>query len=699
MTEESFTAPPPSARGTHNHGPPATADVDVFVSYASQDRPLADAVVETLEQNGIRCWIAPRDVTPGSHYADGIILAISGAKILVLILSGSALGSKHVGKEVERASAKGRPIIALRTDASPLTPGFEYFLSESHWIDVGAGGIPAVAAKLVEAIRRHLDSPIAPGADGGVAEDLQCHARLDRAAGRTATVLNKYWMVAVLVVISALFVGYFVVDKFWLGKHAASERPIAAVTSAVAPAESVISEKSVAVLPFVDMSEKKDEEYFADGTADEILNLLAKVPGLHVPARTSSFYFKGKSEDIPTIARRLLVANVLEGSVRKSGNRVRITVQLVRADNGYHLWSETYDRQLDDIFKVQDDIAGEVVKALKISLGANELPRAVATNNAEAHSLLLQADYLFDRETPDDLARAIGYFQQAIRSDPDFAPAWADLSQALTVTWQNGWLPNNRTFQQQREQALQAAERAIAIDPKLGDAHLALAFVRYAFDWDWAGVDAELAKARVFDPASSYPLQMAGTFAALRGHLNDALQFLEQATEKDPLNANAYLFRAIVYRVMGQFAEALTAARKVVELEPTASRSHTVLAETLLAIGQPDAALAEVEKESDPAYRAYTRARTYILVGRRADADAALAEFEKTFAADWAYAIASLHALRGEPDQAFLWLDRAYEQRDAGLVGTPSANIDPDLKSIRGDPRYKAFLRKMNLSE
>jgi TolB-like protein/Tfp pilus assembly protein PilF len=573
-------------------------------------------------------------------------------------------------------------------------------LSESQWIDVGAGGIPAVAAKLVEAVHRHLDSPIELRADTSMAEDLQPRGPIDpRAAGGAAIVLNKYRMVAVLIVVLALLVGYFVIDKFWLEKHAASGRSVAAVTSAVAPAESVISEKSVAVLPFVDMSEKKDEEYFADGTADEILNLLAKVPGLHVPARTSSFYFKGKSEDIPTIARRLLVANVLEGSVRKSGNRVRITVQLVKADNGYHLWSETYDRQLDDIFKVQDDIAGEVVKALKISLGANELPRAVATNNAEAHALLLQADYLFDRETPDDLARAIGYFQQAIRSDPDFAPAWADLSQALTVTWQNGWLANNRTFQQQREQALQAAERAIAIDPELGDAHLALAFVRYGFDWDWAGVDTELAKARAFDPASSYPLQMAGTFAALRGHLNDAQRFLEQATEKDPLNANAYLFRAIVYRVMGQFAEALTAARKVVELEPTASRSHTVLAETLLAIGQPDAALAEVEKESDPAYRAYARARTYILVGRRADADAALAEFEKTFAADWAYAIASLHALRDEPDEAFSWLDRAYQQRDGGLTGTPSVNVDPDLKSIRGDPRYKAFLRKMNLPE
>jgi len=300
---------------------------------------------------------------------------------------------------------------------------------------------------------------------------------------------------------------------------------------------------------------------------------------------------------------------------------------------------------------------------------------------------------------PDDNTRAIDYFQQAIRSDPNFAAAWAGLSQVLTVTWENGWLPNNRTFEQQREEALQAAERAIAIDPELGDAHLALAGVRYWFDRDWAGVDAELAKARALDPASTYALQVAGQFAALRGHLDDALQFFEQATEKDPLNSDAYLFRAVVYRATGQFTKALTDARKVVELAPTASRSHTVLAETLLAVGQPDAALAEAEKESDPGYRAYTLARTYYLMGRRADASIAVAMFEKTFAADWAYSIASLHALRGEPDQAFLWLDRAYQQRDTGLIGTPSVNIDPDLKSLRGDIRYKAFLHKMNLPE
>jgi TolB-like protein/Tfp pilus assembly protein PilF len=660
---------------------------DVFISYASQDAAVADSVVGALERAGLKCWIAPRDVVPGALYADEIVRAINEAKVVVLVLSEQAVASAHVGKEIERASSKRRRIVALRTDFVSLTRAFEYFLSESQWIDVGSGGIEAAGAKLVDAVRRHL-APVS-----AVEPSVPPERRTFDSKSATP---RRRWIAIASVAVLAIALAYFVVEKFWPSKQAASERPIAAATSAVAAAAPAISEKSVAVLPFVDMSEKKDQEYFADGMTEEVLDLLAKVPGLHVPARTSSFYFKGKSEDIPTIARRLLVTHVLEGSVRKSGNRVRITIQLVRADNGYHLWSETYDRTLDDIFKVQDEIAGEVVKALKVSLGANEVPRAVATKNPEAHALLLQAEYFLNRSTRDGLTKATGYYQQAIRLDPDSAPAWTGLSIALTLAWQNGWLPNDRTVQEQRAQALQAAERAIAIDPKFGAAHETLAEVRYWFDWNWAGVDAELEKARALDPASTW---IAGSLAELRGHLNEASRLWEQATENDPLNSDAYIYRAVIYYAMGQFTEALAAARKAVELSPTSSRSHTVLAQMLLAVGQRDAALAEVEKESDPEYRTYARARTYILIGRRANADAALAEFEKTLAADWAYEIAALHALRGEPDQAFLWLDRAYQQRNTGLIATPSIKIDPDMKNLHGDPRWKAFLHKIKLPE
>ncbi len=282
---------------------------DVFIGYASQDTAVANAIVETLETHGVRCWIAPRDVTPGSHYADGIMSAISGAKALVLVLSGSALTSKHVGKEVERASSKGRPIIALHTDAVPLTPAFEYFLSESQWIDVGVGGVAAVSGKLVEAVRRHLN-PTAPAEPSG-------HTAIP-AASRAAGKLRKKWTIAAAVAIVAGTLVWLLADRFWISKHVAEEKPVAAIASATVPAAPAIPEKSVAVLPFVDMSEKKDQEYFSDGLSEELIDMLTKIPDLRVPARTSSFYFKGKQATVADIAKALSVSHVLEGSVRKN---------------------------------------------------------------------------------------------------------------------------------------------------------------------------------------------------------------------------------------------------------------------------------------------------------------------------------------------------------------------------------------------
>jgi TolB-like protein/Tfp pilus assembly protein PilF len=496
-----------------------------------------------------------------------------------------------------------------------------------------------------------------------------------------------------IIAVLAIALSYFVIDKFWLSKHVTLAVKSTAADIKATPPVSVVAEKSIAVLPFADMSEKHDQEYFGDGMAEEILDLLAKIPGLHVPARTSSFYFKGKSEDIPTIARRLMVANVLEGSVRKSGNHVRVTVQLVRADNGYHLWSETYDRTLDDLFKVQDEIAGEVVKALKISLGATVVPRTAPTNNAEAHKLLLQAHFWLYRGTEVDTKKAASYYQQAIDIDPNFAEAWAGLSMALT----DESLSTKQAREHVNELASRAAERAIALDPKLADAHFALGMVRYFQDWDWAAANTEYELARSLDPGNSGALNNAGLLAAAHGRLSDALRLCEQAVARDPLNYFAYENLANTYYAMGRFTEALAAARKVVELAPTAPGSYATLAQMLLAAGQRDEALVEVEKESDPGSRAHALARTYIVLGRRGDADAALAVVEKKFAAEQAYDIAELHALRGDRDQAFSWLNRAYQQHDAGLIGAPPITVDPDMKNLHGDPRWEAFLRKMKL--
>jgi TolB-like protein len=668
-----------------------SATPDVFISYASPDSTVAEAVCEALERAGVTCWIAPRDVTPGASYAGQIIHAIDAARAIVLILSQNAGSSPHVLREVERSASKRHPIVSLRIDQAPLPEDFEYFLNTSHWLDASNGDTARAIPKLVSALRLAIQTPVVTPASTPAAHTVAPSTNAPQ-KNRTAIVMAS---------LIGLAIAGFAIDRLWVSSRRAAPNsvPTAAIpVPAPAPAAPAISEKSVAVLPFVDMSEKKDQEYFADGTAEEILDLLAKVPGLHVPARTSSFYFKGKSEDIPTIARRLMVAHVLEGSIRKSGNHVRVTVQLVRADNGYHVWSETYDRTLDDIFKVQDEIAGEVVRVLKISLGADELPRGVAAQNSEAHALVLQARFLGHRGGPDDWAKAVGYYQQAVQLDPNSAPAWAGLSKALAhIGLPFGGLQTGRLLQQAREPVLQAAERAIAIDAQLAEGHEALVLVRYYFDWDWAAAEAENEKIRTLDPAHTNALAFAGRFAALRGNLGGALALTEQAAAMDPLNSNVFAILAYCYYPLGRLTEAEANARKAIELSPTMPGVHTLLAQMLLARGNQDAALAEIEKDSDAGFRAYSLARTYAVLGRRAESLAALALVEKNFASNQADNIATVYALLAQPDQAFVWLERAYQRHDPLLVANPPITVDPDLKSLRGDPRYKALLHKMKL--
>jgi TolB-like protein len=342
---------------------------DAFISYASQDSAVANSIVENLEQHGLKCWIAPRDVKPGAQYADAIVRAINDAKSVVLVMSVSAVASPHVGKEIERGSSKRKPIIAFRIDAAPLNHALEYFLSESQWIDVPQLGMTAALTKLAEAVG-HV-SALSPQ----LAPPVAAPARPSGGVKNRAVIVVA---AAVIGVGAAVAIGI----HFWPTDHGGVR----------SPAVAVISDKSIAVLPFTDMSEKKDQEYFADGMAEEIIDLLVKVPGLKVISRTSSFQFKGKAQDLRSIATQLGVAYVLEGSVRRSGDRLRVTAELIDSRDGTHVFSQTYDRDLSDVLKMQDEIAAALVRALQIDLGAayGHVPRR-APRNTEAYTLYLQA--------------------------------------------------------------------------------------------------------------------------------------------------------------------------------------------------------------------------------------------------------------------------------------------------------------------
>ena len=682
---------PDSAEPDNPQGTTSTAQAArVFISYASEDKGVAEVVCRALEKAGVACWIAPRDVVPGETYAGAIVHAIDSAKLLVLILSEHGAASKHVLREVERASSKDHAVVAFRIDAAPMPADLEYFLNTSQWLDASSTGVEEVLPKLIEAVRRTV-AP-APGAAPSVSPSTIARAAPSGATPRKSNRLALA-LGAVLVIGSA----YFAIDKLAPGKHpAVAEAPSGAAAPVAAtpgpPAETTIPDKSVAVLPFSDMSEKKDEEYLADGMAEEIIDVLAKVPDLRVPARTSSFYFKGRSEDIHTIAQRLKVAHVLEGSVRTAGKIVRISVQLVRADNGYHLWSETYDRKLDDVFKVEDEIAAEVVKALKVSLLASFPLRADRAQNPQAHSLYLQGLHYQKLSTQEDDHKAVASYEAAIRQEPGEAIYWAQLSRTLCC----GTSANPAERKAWSDRALQAAEKALAIDPRLPQSHIARAKVAYYLDLDFPTAVSQIAQAHAIDPTDVDVLEWKGVIAQSQGNLDEAVQLELQSLQLDPLSAIQNDNTAIMYFDLGRYTEAENLYRKALELSPTNQGAHAQTGLSILLRGGDAAtALAEIALEPDADARTWSLAMAAQLTGHRNEGDQWLVAKESSRSnPDDLYGAAELHAMRAEADLAFAALDRAYEARSSGLVDVRN---DPFLKPLRKDPRFAALLRRLKL--
>jgi TolB-like protein/tetratricopeptide (TPR) repeat protein len=680
MGEGNGAGKPSGAESQPLKPPVAKSSRPVFISYASHDAAVAQKVCSALEAAGFSCWIAPRNVVPGTMYADGIVHAIDESSILVLILSAQAVASAHVGREIERAVSKRHPVVALRIDSASLTAAFEYFLNQSQWIE--GGGSDAAIAQLVVAVGQHL----APGT-----------VEASRPPQSTAVPAKpvrprRVWLIAGAVVL-VLAAAYFMVGGLGRFAHQSEVKPLATPVP-IGPAgvpTPVISEKSVAVLPFVDMSEKKDQEYFSDGLSEELIDMLTKVSDLRVPARTSSFYFKGKSEDIPTIAKRLLVAHVLEGSVRKSGNHMRITVQLVRADNGYHVWSQTYDRHVDDIFKVQDEIAGAVVKALKLSLFGSDIPLATQTSNTDSYLLYLKGVALFRRSNSEDTVASVAALKTSLELDPQYAPGWAMLTRALRVDFLNG----HDAYLKASADIRAAAMRAVSLDPTLPDAYVALAS-SYLVDWQWDKTDEAIKKALALDPGNPLALHFASFLAQARGQTDLALRYAESALVRDPLNFFIYDNLVNINIVEDRYAEAEAYFRKSVDLNPAQEGIHDKLALFKDGRGDLAGALTENDKVPDESSRLFSRIYFLERNGRRSEADTDFATYIAKYAAISPFLTASAYARRGDADQAFKWLERAYQQHDDGLAGL---KVSYGFRNLHADPRYKAMLRKMNLPE
>jgi TolB-like protein/class 3 adenylate cyclase len=457
-----------------------------------------------------------------------------------------------------------------------------------------------------------------------------------------------------------------------------------------------VVERSIAVLPFINLSSDPENEYFSDGITEEILNALVKVSDLKVASRTSSFAFKGHHGNVQEIAEKLKVATVLEGSVRKAGSRVRITGQLIGAADGYHLWSETYDRQLEDIFAIQDDIASAIVTALKATLAVDEGEKLVTatTDNLEAYTLYLKGRFAFNKFTEDGLRRSLEYYEEALEQSPNYARAWAGIADS----WMNladDWVAPQTAY----EAGKVAAAKALELDPELAEANTALGKVHTWYDWDFARGELALRRAVASNPNYTDAHWALGTLLPAVGRLDEAIREMRTAQRLDPLSPtlSQWIARFLLYQRRPE--EAIQESLHTLELDPQHARGNMTLGLARMLAEGPDAGLESLTRSAEvswsPSFRAFL---AYGLAAARQQDEArrVLAELHSEGGASYVRAefLAAAYGMLGDRDEAFRQLDRAFEQRSAGMI---YLHLDPLYDSLRDDPRLGVLISRIGL--
>ncbi len=461
-----------------------------------------------------------------------------------------------------------------------------------------------------------------------------------------------------------------------------------------------IPKKSIAVLPMMNSTGDPANEYFSDGMSEEFITSLSRLRELKVIGRTSSFQFKGKADDSKTIGQKLGVYYLLEGSVRQSADRVRITVALIKSGDGASVWSETYDRKLKDIFALQSEVAGAVAKELRVALlGHNGQAAQLATaatpsnQNVQAYSALLQGKFYDIRSTADDTRKAIGYYEEAIRLDPNYALAYAKLASAEV----NLATVYGSTADEEGKEAIAkarvAAKRALELDPNLPEAHSAQGSILSNADLDFTAAEAEQRRAFELAPQSPVVMPLANLMARL-GRFDEAVGLMQRAIAQEPLRVPFLYNLTFVLSALGRYDEAETTLRKAIELQPQAAQNYLRLAVIQILRGKPGAALELAKQETDPFWRTYALALAHFAHGEHAEADAALKKLIDENSEDSGVQIATVYALRKEPEKMFEWLEHAWSTHDAGVA---ELLIDPFLRAYRDDPRFIAFAQKIGV--
>jgi TolB-like protein/Flp pilus assembly protein TadD len=503
-----------------------------------------------------------------------------------------------------------------------------------------------------------------------------------------------------IIAVLAVALAYFVIDKFWISRHVAAPQPVASAppesaarTSAVPPAAAHFAPPphSIAVLPFANISGDKEQEYFSDGLTEELLNSLSRVNELQVAGRMSSFFFKGKDVDLGTVAHRLNVAAVLEGSVRRSANTVRITAQLVNTSTGFHLWSQTYDRSLGDVLALQTEIANAVAAALKVTMLGDVAARIElgGTRNPAALDAYLRATnaYFASDRKRDELV-ALAAYSDAVRLDPKFALALAGRSIALndyagTITGQ--------ASHDARDKARVDAQQAIALAPELAEGHLALALLLTG-SLDFAQATTEFNRALALAPGNARVLRDYGEFAVNMGRVDEGLAAIRRAAVLDPLNWGGLTLLGATLERARQYDEALTAFEKVISLSPDSSVGYAGRGVVYYALGDLQGARSSCETKPEHELSQFCLAMVYGKLGRRADAESALAKLKASMGDAEAYRYAVIYAQWGNTAKALEWLETGIQLRDSTLVYLKTS---PLIDPLRKEPRFQAIEREL----
>jgi TolB-like protein len=663
----------------------------VFLSYASQDAEAAKRLCDALRSAGVEVWFDQSELRGGDVWDSSIRRQIKACTLFIPIVSRHThtRDEGYFRLEWKLAVDRSHLIVADRPFLLPVVidetsdqdDKVPDRFRDVQWTRLPGGNN---ADAFVERVRRLLSPELTVASVASVGSSLR-HGSSSIAASTPSIFrvsrMRVSWGAVALLLVAA---GYLAIDRFTPWKRTAATK---AAQSAVAmPA---VSDKSIAVLPFTDMSEKHDQEYFSDGLSEDLIDLLTKVPDLHVPARASSFYFKGQHVTIAEIAKALGVAYVLEGTVRKAGNTVRVRTELIRADNGFNVWSETYDRDLKDIFKVQDEIAGRVLIALKAALPAARAEQTDRTDNTEAYNQYLLGRNFLDQYSLTGYRHGVEAFRKAIALDPHYAAAYAGLAVAESGMADKGADPAGLAL------AVADANQAIALAPHAGNGYRVRGFLRTVYLWDWEGAQTDLDLALSLDPNGRALADTAGLLET-QGRLPEAIVLEQRATQSDPLVPVAWSTLGHLLREAGRGPEARTADARALEINPNFSLAHVDLTLLDLQDRRLDQALAQTRLIQDRDWQLFATALVQYSRHRARESQQALDELLKTQASEMAYQIAEIYAWCGQKEDAFAWLDRAFAQRDGGLS---SLKLDDLINSLRSDPRFKALLQKMNLPE